>query len=317
MDIPLNRRADDLLSAFKAQVDHLHVTPHVLGDGGTVWDCGVEARGGLSAGFLMARACMADLGYASISQGSLAGWRWPCVTVSTDSPLEACLLSQYAGWKVAVGDFFGMGSGPIRAAAATEALFEEFGYHETCDRLVGVLETESLPGADVFAYLAQKTGVPAEHITLLVAPTASQAGNVQIVARSVETALHKLHELGFDVRRVRSGVGTAPLPPVATDFLSALGRTNDAILYGGQVTLWVTGDDASLESIGPQVPSSASKSHGRPFREIFEAAGGDFYQIDPHLFSPAEVVLQNLDTGRVFRYGSTAEDVLADSFGLR
>jgi methenyltetrahydromethanopterin cyclohydrolase len=291
--------------------------PHVLADSGTVWDCGVEAAGGLAAGVLLARACLADLGAVSVSPGQLAGWPWPQVTVQTDSPLEACLLSQYAGWRVSVGDFFGMGSGPIRAAAATEPLFEEFGYRETCERLVGVLESESLPRADVFAYLAEKCGVPAEHITLLVAPTASQAGNVQVVARSVETALHKLHELGFDVRRVRSGCGTAPLPPVATDFLSGLGRTNDAILYGGRVTLWVTGDDASLEEIGPQVPSGASKSHGRPFREIFEAAGGDFYQIDPHLFSPAEIVFQNLDTGRVFRYGSTAEDVLADSFGLR
>ena len=37
-----------------------------------------------------------------------------------------------------------------------------------------------------------------------------------MVARSVETALHKLHELKFDLNQIVSAFGTAPLPPVAT-----------------------------------------------------------------------------------------------------
>jgi methenyltetrahydromethanopterin cyclohydrolase len=149
---------------------------------------------------------------------------------------------------------------------------------------------------------------------LLSARTASLAGNFQVVARSVETALHKLHELGFDVWRVRSAVGVAPLPPVAKDDFAGIGRTNDAILYGGRVTLMVRGDDASIAKIGPQVPSSASSAHGKPFAEVFEEAGRDFYKIDPQLFSPAEIVLQNLDTGCVHRFGTTVPEVLRRSF---
>ena len=64
-------------------------------------------------------------------------------------------------------------------------------------------------------YVAERAGVAPAELTLLFAPTASLAGGVQIAARIVETALHKLHELDFDVRRVVSGFGTCPLPPVA------------------------------------------------------------------------------------------------------
>jgi methenyltetrahydromethanopterin cyclohydrolase len=156
--------------------------------------------------------------------------------------------------------------------------------------------------------------VQADGLTLLVAPTSSQAGTLQIVARSIETALHKLHELKFDLHRVESGWGTAPLPPVAADFLSAIGRTNDAILYGGHAQLYVRGDDESLQQIGPQIPSGASPSHGRPFKEIFAAAGNDFYKIDRALFSPAIVTLVNLDTGHTFRFGKLEPAVIEASF---
>ena len=166
------------------------------------------------------------------------------------------------------------------------------------------------------AKIAAACRVEPAAVTLLVAPTASLAGGVQIVARSVETALHKLAELKFDLSRIVSAHGTAPLPPVAADDLAAIGRTNDAILYGARVILCVTGDDASLESIGPQVPSSASRDHGDPFATIFARYNHDFYAVDPHLFSPAEVVFQNIETGRCHAFGQLEPGVLERSFLL-
>ncbi|WP_166829769.1 methenyltetrahydromethanopterin cyclohydrolase [Thalassoroseus pseudoceratinae] len=315
MSFALNLRSAELLGSVAEQTDSLRIARQEISDRYTLWDFGVETEGGLNAGLLLSRLCLAGLADVSLTTSPLAGMDWPTVAVQTDHPLPACLFSQYAGWSVSVDKFFGMGSGPMRAAASQEPLFEEFQYREDSEHLVGILETDTLPTADVFDHLAEKSG-SSPRITLAVAPTASQAGNVQIVARSVETALHKLHEVGFDVQRVRSGFGTAPLPPVATDFLTGLGRTNDAILYGGRVTLWVTGDDESLETIGPKVPASSSNDYGRPFQEIFKAANHDFYKIDPLLFSPAEIVLHNLDTGRVFRFGETDEAVLQASFGV-
>lgn len=314
----LNSLAQSVLSEVSGFADGAvaGVESNVLPGGATVLDFGVETAGSLNAGLLLARLCMAGLGEISLVPGTVDGTGFPAVQVQTDHPVEACLLSQYAGWRVSVGDYFGMGSGPMRAAASREELFEKLPWDESPERVTGVLEASSLPDESVVEYLAERCGVGNEQVTLAVAPTASLAGTVQVVARSVETSLHKLFELGFDVRRVQSGYGTAPLPPVARDDLSGIGRTNDAILYGGQVTLWVTGDDASLEAIGPQVPASAAKGYGKPFLEIFREADHDFYKIDPMLFSPAEIVLHNIETGTAFRFGQLAPAVLRQSFGI-
>jgi len=177
-----------------------------------------------------------------------------------------------------------------------------------------VLESGKLPGDAVCCEIAAKCGVDPAHLTLLVAPTRSPAGTLQIVARSVETALHKLHELKFDLKRIESGWGAAPLPPPAKDDLAAIGRTNDAILYGGRVTLHLHGDDASIEEVGARLPSIASPDYGRPFGEILAAYGHDFYKVDPLLFSPAMAKLVNMDTGNSFEFGKLNEDVLRRSF---
>jgi methenyltetrahydromethanopterin cyclohydrolase len=224
------------------------------------------------------------------------------------------MASQYAGWQIAEAKFFGMGSGPMRAVACKESLLKHLGIKEAADRIVGVLETSKLPPDEVCAKIAANCGVAPDRLTLLVARTATLAGTVQIVARSVETALHKLHELGYDLNHIVSGFGAAPLPPVAADDLAGIGRTNDAILYGGEVTLWVRDDDARLAEIGPRVPSSASRDFGEPFAAVFERYERDFYRIDPLLFSPAVVTLMNLATGRTQRFGELRPDVLARSF---
>lgn len=225
------------------------------------------------------------------------------------------MAAQYAGWEIKGDDYFAMGSGPMRAAAAREPLFEHLGYRESPDACVGVLEASALPGDDVAATIAEKCGVPPAALTLLVASTRSLAGTVQVVARSVETAMHKLHELGADLTAIESGWGCAPLPPPAADDLAAIGRTNDAILYGGSVTLHLRGDDDALAELAAELPSNASRDYGRPFAEVLAAHGGDFYQVDPLLFSPAQVTLINLTTGRTFRGGELNAEVLARSFG--
>lgn len=277
-----------------------------------VLDLGIQARGGLEAGRRMAEIALAGFGEVTFVPHPLTGG--PGVMVRTDVPALACMASQYAGWEVKGEKFFAMGSGPMRAVAAREKLFEHLNYRETADHVVGLLETDKLPPAAVCHDIAQKCGVEDHGVTLLVAPTHSQAGNVQVVARSVETALHKLHELGFDLSRVESGWGIAPLPPVAADTLAGIGRTNDAILYGGRVVLYVRGDQQSIDAVGPKTPSSASADHGRPFKEIFAAYDHDFYKIDKQLFSPAVVELVNLDTGITRRYGDFAREVLERSF---
>jgi methenyltetrahydromethanopterin cyclohydrolase len=314
ISVQLNRNARRLCESMVQRTERLKVAVVRDESGARLIDCGVYLTGGLEAGRRLSQICLADLGQVEIQAADPS---LPCeaaVAVRTDQPVAGCMASQYAGWQIAGKDFFAMGSGPMRAAGSRESLFDQIGYREKPKHVVGVLEASAIPPSDVCEHIAEACGVDTEDMTLLVAPTASLAGTVQVVARSVETAMHQLFELEFDLARVESGFGTAPLPPVAASDLEGIGRTNDAILYGGQVTLWVRGDDASLQRIGPQVPSSASNDYGEPFSEIFERYDRDFYKIDPHLFSPAVITLHNLDTGHTFRYGKLAPDILRKSF---
>ncbi len=311
----LNERAQLIADEMERNATRLRVSVTKVG-GARVIDCGGAVQGSLAAGLLLARACLADLGEVTYVPCPVAEVGGPAVQVTTDDPVRACLASQYAGWQVSAGKFFAMGSGPMRALGAREEVFQHIPGKEESAFAVGVLETHKHPTEDVIATIVAKLPPVAEHLTLLVAPTMSIAGTTQIVARSVETALHKLHELKFDVNQVVSGYGVAPLPPVAMDFVQAIGRTNDAILYGGKVTLWVRADDELLAQIGPKVPSSASADHGAPFAEVFARYNGDFYKIDPLLFSPAEVEFRNLKSGKCHRFGKTEPGLLRKSFGL-
>jgi methenyltetrahydromethanopterin cyclohydrolase len=305
----LNDEARLIAEQMAGDAAALRLAIHAVG-GATVIDCGINVAGGLQAGLGLARACMSGRGDVTLAPGPSG----PVVQVQSDDPVRACLASQYAGWQVSVGKFFAMGSGPMRARYGKEQLFNDVGGREESAVAVGVLETRKLPTEEVIAWLTEKLDLAADRLMLLVAPTASLAGTIQVVARSLETALHKLHALKFDVTQITSGFGTAPLPPPAKDDLAAIGRTNDAILYGGRAHLWVRADDEQLAAIGPQVPASTSRDHGVPFAELFARYNHDFYKIDPHLFAPAEVVFHNLASGRTFSFGKMGPDVLGRSF---
>jgi methenyltetrahydromethanopterin cyclohydrolase len=314
MVVTLNERAQRLADHLAATGGPLRIAVQTTSNGARILDCGVKALGGLQAGLALARVCLAGQADVSLVPGEVLSIACPVVQVTTDQPVLACMAAQYAGWQIAVGKFFAMGSGPMRAAYGKEELFDHIPGREQAPVAVGVLETRKLPDDAVVDYLCAALNLPPAKLTLLTAPAASMAGNLQVVARSLETALHKLHELKFDLGQVVSGLGSAPLPPVAHDELHAIGRTNDAILYGGRVVLWVRADDELLAEIGPRVPSSASPDHGSPFAAIFKSYDHDFYKIDPMLFSPAEVVFCNLKSGRSHAFGRIAPDVLRRSF---
>ena len=311
----LNQRSLQLCQNLQNQCEELRIARHAVESGTTVYDFGIEVLGSVEAGELLARVCLADLATVELIDPDPTIGQWPRIAVTTDQPIAACLASQYAGWEIKHEGYFAMGSGPMRAAAAREPLFEDIGYRESTNVCVGVLEASQLPPDEVCVDLAKKCDVHPKNLTLLVAPTNSMAGTLQVVARSVEAVLHKLHELGFDLSRVKHGRGTAPLPPVADDALAAIGVTNDAILYGGQVELHVTGGDESLVQIGPQLPSSASSSYGQPFVKILADHNHDFYRVDSLLFSATEITLINLDTDNLFRFGKVKPQLLQESFG--
>jgi len=311
----MNERAWALADRAVARAEELRLAVHTLGGGARVIDAGIDAAGGSDAGLLLAELCMGGLGQVSFASLTIDGDEWPGVEVRTDRPAVSCMASQYAGWAINPDGYFAMGSGPLRAKARVEKeLFEKLRYAEAdATRGVLVLESRTMPTDDVAAWIARKAGVTPAGLTLAIAPTASLAGGVQIVARSIETGLHKMDVLGFDVTRVVSATGTAPVPPVARSDMRAIGRTNDCVLYGAQARYVVRADDEELRGLAERLPASASKDYGTPFYDIFKRYDSDFYKIDPMLFSPAEVWLTSATTGRTFHAGRLNPAVLRTS----
>lgn len=310
----LNARAWAIADRMEARAAVRRIAVRTLAGGARVIDAGIEVPGGLGAGLSLAEVCMGGLGHVAYTPVTLGGEAWAGVQVWTDHPAASCMASQYAGWAIQVGTYFAMGSGPLRAHARVEhELFERLAYAERATRGVLVLETRTPPTDEVAAWVGQKAGLEPSHLTFVVAPTASLAGGVQIAARILETGLHKMDTLGFDLKKVVSGIGTAPLPPVAKNDLRAIGRTNDCILYGGQARYTVRADDAELAELVPKIPASASKDYGTPFYEIFKRYEGDFYKIDPLLFSPAEVWLTSVQSGQTYHAGHLNPQVLRAS----
>jgi methenyltetrahydromethanopterin cyclohydrolase len=313
-DVGLNARAWAIADRLAAPEAQHRVAVRILANGARVIDAGIAVPGGLGAGLALAEICMGGLGRVSYGPVTIDGEAWAGVQVWTDHPAVSCMASQYAGWAIQIDKYFAMGSGPLRAHARVEKeLFAKLGYTEQATRGVLVLETRNPPTDAVAAWVAQKAGLEPSQLTLVAAPTASIAGSVQIIARILETGLHKMDALGFDLKKVVSGIGTAPLPPVAKNDLRAIGRTNDCILYGGQARYTVDADDAELAALVLKIPASASKDYGTPFTEIFKRYDGDFYKIDPLLFSPAEVWLTSVQSGTTYHAGRVNPAVLRAS----
>ncbi len=315
----VNRRAAPLVERLVEDAEALRIAVERPEPGYTLVDAGIGCPGGIEAGLRIAEICLGGLGRVRLEAVAAFG-RWPWqLSVHAAHPVLACLGSQYAGWSLAHGEgkeaFQALGSGPGRALAAKEPLFEELGYHDHAESAVLVLEVGKRPPKPLIEKILRDCGVEPADLTVILTPTESLAGSVQIVARVLEVALHKVHELGFPLERVVDGMGSAPLPPPAPAFLEAMGRTNDAIIYGGSVQLFVAGPNEAARDLAERLPSGGSRDYGRPFAEVFEAFKGDFYAIDPMLFSPARVTVTALESGRSHHAGRLDENLLDRSFG--
>ena len=308
--LSVNRMARPLVERLLANAAALEIEVARDATGACIVDAGIAARGSVAAGLLIGEICLGGLGQVGLRSGASDGWpSW--IEVRSSQPVLACLASQYAGWSLAASKeetggkkFFSLGSGPARALAAKEALFAELGYRDRADAGVLVLEVDRAPPKVVIDKLLRDCGLQPDALTLILTPTTSLAGTTQVVARVLEVALHKAHELGYALADIVEGVATAPLPAPSPDGVIAMGRTNDAILYGGRVHLTVRGDDAAARRLAQQLPSRNSRDYGRSFADIFKEVEYDFYKIDGALFAPAEVWVSNLDSGNTWHAGA-------------
>lgn len=320
----VNKLTQPLVKELIANADKLRVAVETMENGCTIVDAGIRAPGGLEAGRLIAEICLGGMGTVTLSHSCYTD-HWPLtVNVHTANPVLGCLGSQYAGWSLSHEKYYALGSGPARAMAMklkngseepVEELYKELGYRDEADSTVLVIENDALPPAAIVEKVASACRLPPSQLTIIVTPTSSLAGGLQVVARVLEVAMHKAHALHFPLEDIIDGSGSAPACPPHPNFVKAMGRTNDAILFAGQVHLFVKGSDEAAEKLAMELPSSTSKDYGKPFADIFKHYDYDFFKIDAMLFSPASVIVTAVESGRSFCAGRLDNALLDLSFG--
>ncbi len=312
--LSVNEMALDVVEEMLDFEEELRIESKKLENGATVIDCGVNVPGSYNAGVMYTEICMGGLAKVDIVVDYIRDIPFAFITQYTDHPAIACLGSQKAGWAISVDKYFAMGSGPARALALKpKKTYELIEYEDDADYAVIALESNKLPDEKVIEFIAKECDVDAEDVYAVVAPTASIVGSVQISGRITETAIYKMAEVGYDPKKILYGAGRCPIAPILENDLKAMGATNDSMLYYGSVYLTVTEYDEILKN----VPSSTSRDYGKPFYEIFKAANYDFYKIDPNLFAPAQIVVNDKSTGKTYVHGKLNADVLFQSYQIQ
>jgi len=320
----VNKLAAPLVGNLLGNAGQFRLKVEKYDNGCTLIDAGINAPGGLEAGRIITEICMGGMGAVSFSHSCYTE-NWPLtINVHASNPVLACLGSQYAGWSLSHEKYYALGSGPARAMATklkdghtfpVEELYQELAYRDAHDETVLVIENDKRPPIEIVEKVAAACGVSPEKLTIVVTPTSSLAGAVQVVGRVLEVAMHKAHALHFPLEDILDGSGSAPLCPPHPDFVKAMGRTNDAILFAGQVHLFVKGGDDAAEQLARQLPSSTSKDYGKPFAQVFKEYQYDFFKIDAMLFSPASVIVTAVESGNSFSAGQLDNALLNLSFG--
>ena len=318
--ISVNKKAQTLVDDLVLNKSYYRVDVSKGHKNVTIIDAGINALGNIEAGRVISEICLGGLGRVHILNTFQAP-EWPLtVHVNSNDPVIACLGSQYAGWSLSSKEegvkFNALGSGPGRALALKEALFKDINYSDKNDKTCIVMEVDCFPPKDIVEKIEKDTGVKAENITIILTPTSSIAGNLQVVSRVLEVALHKAHELKFPMNEIIEGFGSAPIPPTSPEFLTAMGRTNDAIIFAGVTQLFVNTSDDMAKDLCNKMPSSTSNDYGKPFADIFKDYEYDFFKIDGNLFSPSKVIISNIKTGNTFTSGDIDSELMKKSFGI-
>ncbi len=307
----LNRMATELVDEAIDFADELAIDVYPLAGDAAVLDCGVETRGGVESGLLLAEMATAGLATVGTRVDEVAGAPLTHVELSTDHPALSLLCAGKAGWELSVGEFEGLGSGPARALVAEEDVFKRVGYRDEFDFAVLVVESDQLPDEAVAEHVAETAGVPGSGVFLPTFASASITGSVVGASRAAELAVYRLSELGYDPLDVLSVTGVAPVAPVAGDEATAMARVNDAVAYGGQAHLVVEEPFDRFDDVA----STAGEEYGTPFATIFEEADWDYSAVPREAYAPAQVTVSVVG-GETHTVGSTDESVLADAYSL-
>jgi len=313
--VALNKHAVMLVKEMVSIQDALNIKFHHYADGITIIDGGVEFFGGYEAGAYFSEIILGGLGNVSFCEKNIGEFQIPSIQVRVDHPLEACMLSQYAGWNIVVGDYKASASGPGRILADKEEIFKEYSFYYEGRNAPAVIFVDSseLPEEETADFIVEEMATPCSDSYILAAPPESLVGSIQNSARVVEKGILKMYKHGFEIEKIEAAWGTCPIAPTAADRKMGLARSRDAVIYGGTAYYQLSCDDSEIEEIINKIPSSYSKDYGDKFVDILNKDQSGM-ETDPMLLSPAKVIINNRKSGKIFKAGNIDEEILKKSF---
>ncbi len=316
--VSLNKMTMDVVNEIVTDAEALGCKVHKMDCGVNLVDMGIHVKGSWRAALLFTRASLGNHGIVNLGSFKLNDtYTFSSVEVYVDEPLVSCMGSQIAGWKLGEGEFATIGSGPARATAhvASDWYFEMTDYKDDYEKAVLCIQDVRFPTDAVALEIAKSCNVKPEDTYLLVAPSNCLVGSVQVSARILEQCCHKMFEKNFNAGQIVHMHGSAPIAPIVKDELKAMGRINDALIYGADIEVWVDSDDVSIAKVIHQLAGkTSSPNYGELFEDVFEAAGRDFFYVDHDVHSLGKVQIHNINSGRAFSAGEINYEVLEKSF---
>lgn len=313
--LSINAEAMKIVRKILETPEALGVTVARLGCGTTVIDMGQNAPGGWQAARYFCLVVLGGLGEVSYEAFPLGDLRLIGVRVMVDRPIESCVASALAGWKIETGPDAAILSGPARALnSEPDHYFDLIPYRDRWHEAVITVQMRK-PVTDALAEtIARACRVSPDDLYILATRHASLVCAVQVAARGVELAMHRLSLEGFDITCIRYASSIAVIPPVAADEAVAFGRNNDALIYGNEVTLAVDSSDEVIARIVPRAVTAASPIGGRLFADLYREAGYNFHAIPPEMHTPSVLHVTNINTGTTVSAGQVDIAVLRRSF---
>lgn len=315
--ISINERVFESISQILDRPEKMGCEVLEQKNGTTIIDAGINVSGSDKLGQIIAEISLGGLGAVRPIIMHIEDITVQGVVVSTNEPMIATLCSQYPNWYVNVNDFFAIGSGPAQALSAREKISQEIGYRDLSQRGIIILETDQMPSEEVSDSISKKCGISPSGLYVAIAPFTSIAGSILRSARIIGTGMYKMWKLGFDLSKVRTAHGTAPVAPIAKDNMHAIAMTHDCILYGGRTYYFIRpNENDDLSSLAREISSSSSDQYGKTSYGLLQSINFDLCMISSLLFSPAEVTLNDVLTRETHKAGSLNPDMLRKSLAL-
>ena len=329
-EVSVNEQSLKVVKEMMQREDSLDIDVIELKNHITIIDTGVNVKGGFKAAEYVTKAALCGFGEAKTIMAKYGSMHLPAVVAYTDLP--AIIAISYYVWPevmhpphVKTDEYSAWVSGPGKALKQKpEKVYAKLDYKDEGSVAVLLVQPrgKQLPDESVAEKLANACGINPENLYLLVTPTNSIVGSVQVSARTMEDGFWRLTEYyGISYDRVEEIMTLTPIAPVSPKvFREPCPWADDMIRHGGVLHAWIYSKEGEdLQKMAEEmVIENNPKSFGKSF---YQLAVIEKKYIGPEYdlvrlaeegcgFVIAEACLYDTRVGRMYRAGRVHDNIL-------